>query len=131
VTIDLPRDLPLLYVDPVLFEQVLINVLENAAKHTPRGTPIAIAARSDPEQVTIEISDRGPGISATPIERIFDKFQRGPGASAGGVGLGLAISRGIVEAHGGTILASNREGGGAAFAVRLPRGTEVPPEEPQ
>jgi two-component system sensor histidine kinase KdpD len=131
VTIDLPRELPLLYVDPVLFEQALINILENAAKHTPAGTPIAIAARADAAHVTIEIADRGPGVSTMPIERIFEKFQRGPGSAAGGVGLGLAIGRGIVEAHGGHILAANRDGGGSVFTLQLPRGVDAPPEEPQ
>jgi len=129
--VDLPRDLPLLYVDPVLFEQVLINLLENAARHTPAGTAIAIAARADEERSTIEIADCGPGIPEGSSERIFGKFQRGHDAAAGGVGLGLAICRGIVEAHGGTIRAGNREGGGAVFTVTLPREKTTPSEEPK
>jgi two-component system sensor histidine kinase KdpD len=131
VTVDLPQDFPLLYVDPVLFEQVLINLLENAVRHTPAGTPIAITARADTEQVILEIADRGPGIETESLERVFEKFHRGPEASAGGVGLGLAICRGIVEAHGGRIRAAHRDGGGSIFTVSLPRGAEAPPEEPQ
>jgi two-component system sensor histidine kinase KdpD len=131
VTVDLPRDLPLLYVDPVLFEQVLINVLENATRHTPAGAPIAIAASANAEQVTIELADRGPGVSSDLLERIFEKFQRAPGAPSGGVGLGLAICRGIVEAHGGRIRATPRDGGGITFTISLPRGADAPPEEPQ
>jgi two-component system sensor histidine kinase KdpD len=128
VATDLPRDLPLLYVDPVLFEQVLVNLLENGARHTPPGTPIAVSARADDSRVTIEIADRGPGVPERLLERIFEKFQRGPGASAGGVGLGLAICRGIVDAHGGKIHAGNRDGGGAVFTVSLPRA-DAPPAE--
>jgi two-component system sensor histidine kinase KdpD len=131
VSVELPHDLPLLYVDPVLFEQVLINLLDNAARHTPARTPIAIGARSDASEVTIDIADRGPGISERLRERIFEKFQRGPGAATGGVGLGLAICRGIVEAHGGRIAVANRDGGGTVFTIVLPRGADAPPEEPQ
>jgi two-component system sensor histidine kinase KdpD len=131
VTIELPRDLPLLYVDPVLFEQVLVNLLENASRHTPSATPIAIAAHANAEGVSIDIADRGPGISEGSLDRIFEKFQRGPGAGAGGVGLGLAICRGIVEAHGGRILAANREGGGFVVTIHLPRGADAPAEEPR
>jgi two-component system sensor histidine kinase KdpD len=130
VTIDLPRDLPLLYVDPVLFEQVIINLLENAARHTPAGTAIDIAAGADDERLTIEVRDRGPGIPEGSSERIFGKFQRGQGNEAGGVGLGLAICRGIVEAHGGEIHAGNRMDGGAVFTVTLPREATPPSEEP-
>jgi two-component system sensor histidine kinase KdpD len=131
VTIELPHDLPLLYVDPVLFEQVLINIVDNASRHTPAGTPISITARADRAEVTIEIADRGPGISEGLLQRIFEKFQRGPGAAAGGVGLGLAICRGIVEAHGGRILAANRDDGGTIFTVVLPRGQDAPSAEPR
>ena len=131
VAVDLPHGLPLLYVDPVLFEQVLINLLDNVARHTPDGTPVDIAARADPDVVTIEIADRGPGVPEAMLERIFEKFQRGPGVSAAGVGLGLAICRGIVEAHGGAIHAARREGGGTIFTVTLPRAADAPPEEPR
>jgi two-component system sensor histidine kinase KdpD len=131
VTIDLPRELPLLYVDPVLLEQVLINILDNASRYTPAGTPIAISARAEAKEVTLEIADRGPGISPELRERIFEKFQRGTASGAGGVGLGLAICRGVVEAHGGRILVANRDGGGATFTIVLPRGADAPSEEPR
>jgi two-component system sensor histidine kinase KdpD len=118
-------------VDPVLFEQVLINLLENAARHTPAGTPIDIAARADAERLTIEVADRGPGIPEESSERIFGRFQRGVGAETSGVGLGLAICRGIVEAHGGEIHAGSRKDGGAIFTVTLPREATSPSEEPE
>jgi two-component system sensor histidine kinase KdpD len=128
VTTDLPSDLPLVAVDDVLIEQVLVNLIENAVKYTPPDTPVAIAARAGERDITVEVADRGPGIPAGEEERIFEKFQRlEPEARPGGVGLGLAICRGIVAAHGGRIWAENRPGGGAAFRFTLPReGT--PPE---
>jgi two-component system sensor histidine kinase KdpD len=131
VTIDIPHDLPLLWVDPVLVEQVLINVLDNASRHTPAGTPIAIAATAGAADVALTIADRGPGIPDGLRERVFEKFQRGTGSAAGGVGLGLAIARGIVEAHGGRITVAERDGGGAIFTIELPRGENAPPEEPR
>jgi two-component system sensor histidine kinase KdpD len=118
--------LPLLSVDPALFEQVLMNLVDNAIKHTPAGTPIEIGARAAPEGVAIEVGDRGPGVAAGSEELIFEKFRRGAGASAGGSGLGLAICRGIVEAHGGTIAVAAREGGGAVFTIFLPRRDDAP-----
>jgi two-component system sensor histidine kinase KdpD len=110
-------------VDGVLVEQVLINLLENAARHTPPGTPVELSARAEGRgdggsEVVVEVADRGPGIPPDILPRVFEKFFRGPGA--GGTGLGLAICRAVVEAHGGTIEAANREGGGAAFRFRLP-----------
>jgi two-component system sensor histidine kinase KdpD len=115
----LPADLPLLSVDPVLLEQVFVNLLENAAKYTPTDSAIEIAARSDESGVQIEVADRGPGLPPGSESRIFEKFfRRGP--SGGGVGLGLAICRGIVEAHEGRLVAENRADGGAVFRIRLP-----------
>ncbi|HTM45519.1 MAG TPA: ATP-binding protein [Polyangiaceae bacterium] len=130
---DLPGNLPLLSVDPVLFEQVLLNLLENASKHTPAQRPIEIQAHIDAQWVIIEIADRGPGIPAGLEQRIFEKFFRASPSGPAGVGLGLAICRGIVEAHGGTLRAENRPGGGAVFRVALPAGAqapEMPSEEP-
>lgn len=115
-------------VDPVLVEQVLVNLLENALKHTPDGTPIEVRAEQSPGHVTIEVSDRGPGVAEGNETRIFEKFVRASTAG-GGVGLGLAICRGIVQAHGGTIEATNRAGGGATFRITLPVDGE-PPEVP-
>jgi two-component system sensor histidine kinase KdpD len=120
VRLDLPDSLPLVSVDPVLFEQVFVNLVENSFRHGRASSPIEIAARAAPGAVEIEVSDRGPGIPPGQEERLFEKFYRGPGARSGGVGLGLPICRGIVEAHGGTVVAQNRDGGGARFVVRLP-----------
>lgn len=132
VTTDLPADLPLVPIDGLLIEQVLVNLLENAAKYTPAGTEITIQARAEADAVIVEVADRGPGIPEGEEERIFDKFHRLPGgAAAGGVGLGLTICRGIVAAHGGGISATRRAGGGAIFRIRLPLDgppPELPPE---
>jgi len=119
---DLPADLPMLSVDAVLVEQALVNLLENAAKYTPPGSEIAIAARADAHAVTIDVADRGPGLPPGEETRIFDKFFRGRGAGNGaaGAGLGLAICRGGAHAHRGTLVASNRAGGGALFRMTLP-----------
>jgi two-component system sensor histidine kinase KdpD len=109
-------------VDPVLFEQALVNLLENAAKHTPAGTPIEIAAVQNESDVVLTIADRGPGLPEDP-QHLFEKFARGAHTSAPGAGLGLAIARGIVEAHRGKIEAANRPGGGAIFRITIPAGT--------
>ncbi len=121
VTTTLPPDLPLLPIDGLLIEQVLINLLENALKYTPPGTPIDISARMGQREVVVEVADRGPGLPAGEEGRIFDKFYRARDQGrAGGAGLGLTICRGIVTAHGGRIWAENRPGGGAAFRFSLP-----------
>ncbi|MGH7725033.1 MAG: DUF4118 domain-containing protein [Candidatus Eiseniibacteriota bacterium] len=136
VRTDIPRNLPLVFVDDVLMTQALIHLVENARMHTPAGTPIEIAARSEQEDVIIDVMDRGPGRPPGEEEKVFEKFHRGvrPGlAPSLGSGLGLAICRAIVNAHGGGIVASNREGGGARFRIRLPPGDNPPaalrPEE--
>jgi two-component system sensor histidine kinase KdpD len=109
--------------DPVLFEQVLFNLLDNAAKYAPLGTTISLAAERTNESIAIRVMDEGDGIPEADLERIFDKFYR---ALAGdrqraGTGLGLAICRGFVEAMGGTISAANRQDRkGAVFTIRLP-----------
>ena len=126
ITTSVEPDLPLLSVDPVLFEQVLVNLVDNAIKHTPAGTPLEIGAHAVPEGIAIEVRDRGHGIAPGTESLIFEKFRRGSGASPIGSGLGLAICRGIVEAHGGTIGAAARDGGGAVFTVVLPQRDDVP-----
>ncbi|MDO9171948.1 MAG: sensor histidine kinase KdpD [bacterium] len=126
VRLDLPPQLPLLSVDPVLFEQVFINLIENVIKHGGPDTPLEIAARAAGATLEIEVADRGPGLPAGAGEQVFEKFYRGPEVRTGGVGLGLAICRGIVHAHGGTIAAANREGGGAVFRIAMPL-QEAPP----
>jgi two-component system, OmpR family, sensor histidine kinase KdpD len=114
--------------DAVLVEQVLVNLLENAGKYAEGNTPIEVnAARADTE-VVIEVADRGPGISSGDRERVFEKFYRGksaPGTS--GVGLGLAICRAIVVAHGGRIWVEDRDGGGSSFKLALPLDARPPP----
>lgn len=123
VTTALPADLPLVAIDGILIEQVLVNLLENAAKYTPAGTPIEISAEGDDEFVTVSVADRGPGIPPGEEQKIFDKFHRLPTVeSPSGVGLGLTICRGIVTAHGGRIWAENRQGGGLAVRFTLPVG---------
>jgi two-component system sensor histidine kinase KdpD len=119
VTVRLPADLPLVPLDSVSIEQVLINLLENALKYTPPGSPIEISARQIANGVEVEVADRGPGIPQGQEERIFEKFQRARDAKHG-VGLGLTICRGIVAAHGGRAYAENRHGGGAVFRFTLP-----------
>jgi len=128
VAVHLPRDLPLVYVDGLLMEQVFVNLFENAARYTPSGTEVTIRAALDGKHVRIGIADNGPGIPSGAGERIFDKFYRAsPTADGGrGSGLGLAICRAIITAHGGTIVAANRPSGGAEFAIRLPLPKDAP-----
>ena len=124
VTADLPADLPLIECDAVLIERVFVNLLENAAKYTAKTASFRISARPIAGAMRIEVGDDGPGIRAGQEEAIFEKFTRGARESAiAGVGLGLAICKAIVEAHGGTISAANGEGGGAVFSFTLPLGT--------
>ena len=139
VHVSIPAGFPLMYLDGLLFEQVLINLLENAARYTPESSTITITARSSPDSITLSIADNGPGIPSGSERSIFGKFVRGPMTSADGrrgVGLGLAICRSIVEAHDGRIEAKNRAEGGAEFIITLPVGkiapqitADVPPEK--
>jgi two-component system sensor histidine kinase KdpD len=121
---NIPGDLPMVKVDPVLFEQVLFNLLDNAAKYAPEGSTIRIRGSADAFSVALEISDEGPGIPEGDLDRIFDTFYRvrkGDQVRAG-TGLGLSICRGFIEAMGGTITAGNRtDRSGAVFTIRLPR----------
>lgn len=128
VAVQLSSELPLLYVDGLLMEQVFVNLFENAARYTPEGTKVTIRAALDGEHMRIAISDLGPGLPAGAEERIFDKFYRAsPTADGGrGSGLGLAICRAIIKAHGGTLVAANRPGGGAEFVIRLPVSKDAP-----
>lgn len=110
----------LAHVDPILAEQLLVNLVENAAKHGPAGCAIEVRARRDGAAARIEVNDRGPGLPAGPPDQVFEKFFRGRGARAGGVGLGLTVCRAIALAHGGRIEAAQRDGGGATFRVWFP-----------
>ncbi|HEY3804483.1 MAG TPA: DUF4118 domain-containing protein [Kofleriaceae bacterium] len=113
----------LAHVDPILVEQLLLNLLENAAKHTPPGTPIDVRVSREPGRAVLEIADRGPGVPAG--TRVFDKFVRGR-TSAPGAGLGLAVCRGIAVAHHGDIDVVARDGGGATFAAWFPDEEPLP-----
>jgi two-component system sensor histidine kinase KdpD len=133
VTTSVPDDLPLLRVDGLLLEQVFVNLLENAARYAAPGGEVRITARTVGRDLEIVVEDRGPGVPAGEEEAIFEKFARGGNADGGGVGLGLAICRGIVTAHGGRIHAERRDGGGLRMVVALPLPDEqptMPPEAP-
>ncbi|ODU01418.1 MAG: two-component sensor histidine kinase [Planctomycetes bacterium SCN 63-9] len=127
ITVTIPEDLPLVFVDGLLMEQAFINLLENAARYTPRKSRIAISASLESQSIRIVFSDDGPGIPSGSEERIFEKFYRATSNDAGrGSGLGLAICRAIVKAHGGAITAANRPSGGAEFVIRLPMVRDTP-----
>jgi two-component system, OmpR family, sensor histidine kinase KdpD len=140
VRVDIPGDLPLLLVDGLLLEQVLANLLENAARYTPAGNAIDITARREGRRTEIRVADHGPGLPAGSETRVFEKFFRGPPNSSAllrdgahrvvdgrrGAGLGLAICKGFIQAHGGQISARNRPGGGAEFVISLPNEETAP-----
>ncbi|MFI5356108.1 MAG: ATP-binding protein [Opitutales bacterium] len=120
--LSLPADLPLIRADAALMEQVIANLLLNAALHTPADTPIFLTAGVDTARARafLTVADRGPGFPAAMRERLFKKFERGDAARAGGLGLGLSIIRGFVTAQGGEVVAGENPGGGAVFTVYLP-----------
>ncbi|HTJ56530.1 MAG TPA: sensor histidine kinase KdpD [Devosiaceae bacterium] len=123
VELDLAKDMPLLELDPVLTEQVLFNLLDNAAKYADENTTIRIRSWRDGASEMLQVIDEGEGIPQDDLERIFDKFYRTRKSDRvrAGTGLGLAISRGFIESMGGTIMASNRsDGHGAVFTISLP-----------
>src|SRR5437763_4421130 len=127
VHIDLPADLPPVKLDYSQIDQVLTNLLENAVRYTPAESPIDIGVRLDGEYMLISVADRGPGIRAADLDRVFDKFYRvmetqTKATRTTGSGLGLAVCKGLVEAHGGRIWVENRQGGGAIFQFTLPLG---------
>ena len=121
----LSEDLPPIELDYLQIDQVLTNLLENAVRYTPPESPIEISAQYDGSQMLISVADRGPGIPPADLERVFDKFYRVQRTrqavgSPSGTGLGLAVSRGVIEAHGGRIWAEPRPGGGVVFFLTLP-----------
>jgi two-component system sensor histidine kinase KdpD len=123
LVLDVPEQLPPVQFDYVEIDQVITNLIENAAKYTPEGTTIRVAVRATGGQVEIEVTDSGPGIPEASLGEIFRPFYRaqpGPAARPQGSGLGLAVARGLVEAHGGRIWAENRREGGARFVFTLP-----------
>ncbi|RUZ75820.1 sensor histidine kinase KdpD [Mesorhizobium sp. M7A.F.Ca.US.006.01.1.1] len=126
---DIPRDLPMLKVDPVLFEQALFNLLDNAAKYAPEGSTIRVQGWTDNGSVLLQIMDEGPGIPPGDLERIFDTFYRVRKRDQvrAGTGLGLSICRGFIEAMGGTITAANRtDRSGAVFTIKMPKPANPP-----
>jgi two-component system sensor histidine kinase KdpD len=123
IELSVPDDLPLIPVDYVQLEQVLWNVLQNALKYAPSGSPLTITARQQATCLLLCIGDRGPGIPASERARVFEKFYRLPQtqqAGLPGAGLGLAICKGFVEAHGGDIAILDRNDGGTLVTIRLP-----------
>ncbi len=123
------QNLPPVYADALLFEQVLVNLLDNAAKYTPPGGTITLSAAATGSRVEVRVADTGRGLPPEDLERVFDKFYRAQTPDGPeGTGLGLSICKGIVEAHGGTIRATNQPGGGAEFILSMP-AAENPPED--
>lgn len=122
--VDLPPDFPLVSFDFTLMVHVLVNVLDNAIKYSPKDSLIEVRASQTPGHFILSVGDRGIGIPPEELDRVFDKFHRltreSNDATPGGAGLGLAVAKGIVEAHGGRIWAEGREGGGTIVTVSLP-----------
>jgi two-component system sensor histidine kinase KdpD len=121
-----PGDFPPVKLDAILTEQILVNLLGNAAVHTPPGTKVEFSARTEADQLVLRVADNGPGLPPGDTARWFDRFQRGPDAVAGGTGIGLSLVKGFVEAQGGSVSAENLSTGGALFTVKLPL-TKLPP----
>jgi two-component system sensor histidine kinase KdpD len=121
IDVDVPDDLPLAYADPGLLERVVANVLANALKANPTGTPVQVFGRTSPGQLELRVVDHGPGIPTADRERVFQPFQRlDDRSAAGGLGLGLAIARGFVEAMNGTIAATDTPTGGLTMLITIP-----------
>jgi two-component system sensor histidine kinase KdpD len=125
---DIPEDLPPVELDPDLIGQVSVNLIENAIRYTPKESPIEIWVRANKAELCVSVDDHGPGIAPSELNHIFESFYRGKqGISRRegtfpneGSGLGLAVCKGFVEAHGGRIWAENKEGGGARLQFTLP-----------
>jgi len=116
----IPRDMPLVFVDFGLIEQVIHNLVLNATQNAPEGTQIRLKFYYDNETLTIQVMDRGNGFPEAELSSVFNKFYRGKEAKAGGTGLGLSIVKGFTEAHHGTVVAENRRNGGAVFTIKIP-----------
>lgn len=131
IAIDIPPGLLLVSADFGLIEQVLVNLLDNAVKYSPKDTAISLRVFRERDEIQVEVADRGPGLPAEDVRRVFEKFSRSDAVRhISGTGLGLSICRGFIEAHGGRIWAANRPGGGAVFAFTLPNSAEQPPNVP-
>ena len=126
IRLDIPEKIPLAFVDHTLIEQAVAKLVANAGTHTPRRLPLEIDADYTSDQLLISVCDRGPGIPTEGTDRLFEKFYHGDNGKTGGLGLGLSIARGFIEAHGGKLTAENRDGGGARFTITLPvRVTDI------
>ncbi|MFT3712131.1 MAG: DUF4118 domain-containing protein [Archangium sp.] len=131
VHVQLPPTLPLVPVDSVLLEQVFTNLLDNASRYTPQKSAVTISARQVGEAVEVNVDDEGPGLEPGTETRVFEKFFRGKKVTSAGAGLGLAICRGVIEVHGGTLTASRAPSGGARFTLTLPLVGQPPPPVPK
>jgi two-component system sensor histidine kinase KdpD len=122
VQIDIEPNLPEILIDPSLIEQALVTLVSNAASYSSSKHPIEASAGRQDSTIVFSVADRGPGLAAGEETKVFEKFYRGAGRKAGGLGLGLSIAQKLVEVHGGKIVAQNRTGGGSLFSIRLPLG---------
>ncbi len=122
-----PEEVPLTSFDPVLIEQVIVNLVENVIRHTPEESPVEISVGVEDHHVVVEVADRGPGVPAGEEERVFERNYRGPNARRedGGMGLGLTLCRAIIGAHGGRIWLENRPSGGTIVLFTLPIENDV------
>jgi signal transduction histidine kinase len=116
----LPAKIGTFVADEKRVRQVLFNLLSNAVGFSPQGEKVTLSAERTRDAIVFRIADRGPGIPPETTERLFEKFYRGDNRQTGGLGLGLSIARGLIEAHGGKLTVENRDGGGARFTIRLP-----------
>jgi two-component system sensor histidine kinase KdpD len=129
LAVTIPDDLPALTVDQIFLSQALANVLDNAVTHSASGADIAVSAAAIGDDVEIRVEDSAPGVSADALPRLFDRFYRAPAAanpSRRGVGLGLTVVRGLIEAMGGTVRASASDLGGLAITIRVPAAPPGP-----
>ena len=129
LTVTIPDDLPAVNVDQTFLSQALTNVFENAVTHSASDADLAVTARAIGDEVEIRVEDSAPGVSAEALPRLFDRFYRAPAAAAPsrrGVGLGLTVVRGLIEAMGGTVRASASDQGGLAITIRVPAAHPEP-----
>lgn len=120
IKLDLPSESIYFFGDFELLEHALSNILLNAANYSVEGSPVTVSVRRSDDQISLEVSDMGNGIPEEFISSIFDKFYRVPGTKSGGLGLGLSITKNLLEIHGGEIRARNNNDGGATFSIILP-----------
>ena len=126
VTLGLDPEPAIVDGDQARLRQLIVILVDNAIRHTPRGGGVRVTVRSDPPEAVLEVDDDGPGILPEDMPHVFERFWRAPGAAAGGTGLGLAIAKSIVDLHDGRIVVTNRPQGGARFIVRLPVAKQPP-----